>query len=262
MSIIRLLTTFYLETREDRRSEYLHCLQSNLQCRAIHKIMVLDENSRELFADNKISVRSIDRRPAYDDFFNWINEVVSEGDISIIANSDICFDESLSLLNHMTWHAQTAFALSRWDVVRSSGRVCLFDRGDSQDCWIFKGPLRKVRGNFPLGVYDCDNKIAWELQQAGYRVVNPALSLRSYHHHESGYRSYQEEPAPDYGIRPPFLYVEPENLWSPWRAWVLKRQLRLGYLPWSMTWRRFWQFPGPALAKRGWIKLQRIIAPA
>lgn len=129
--------------------------------------------------------------------------------------------------------------------------------GDSQDTWIFKGPIRSVAADFPLGVYDCDNKIAWELQQAGYRVLNPALGLRSYHHHQCGYRSYEQKPAPDYGIRPPFLYVEPENLWGPCKAWQLSRRLRLPYLPWSMTTRRFCRYPLPSLICRVWNKLAR-----
>jgi hypothetical protein len=223
--------------------------------------MIFDECSLEDLTKSKILVRRTSARPCFSDFFDWINEVAEDTDISIIANADICFDDSLTLLKHLSWDRQTVFALSRWDIEASSSRATLFDRGDSQDCWIFRGAVDQVVADFPLGVYDCDNKIAWELQQAGYRVVNPALGLRSYHHHQSGYRSYEVKPAPDYGIRPPFLYLEPENLWTPWQAWRLKRQLGLKYLPWSMTWRRFWQYPGLAQLRRVCLKLQRLLAP-
>jgi hypothetical protein len=219
---------------------------------------VFDESAC-LPATERVAIRRISRRPRYKDFFDWINEVAAPTDFSIIANTDICFDESLQLLPRMLADSRLVLALSRWDV-SADQRVEIFDRGDSQDSWIFRGPVGAVGGDFPLGVYDCDNKIAWELQQAGYRVLNPAFGLRSYHHHQSGYRSYEVKPAPDYGIRPPFLYVEPENLWTPWQAWRLKRQLELKYLPWSMTWRRFWQYPGLAQLRRVWLKLQRLLA--
>jgi hypothetical protein len=219
-------------------------------------VCVFDECSGNLPQDSRILARTVQRRPTYNDFFAWINELSAPMDLAVIANTDICFDQSLVCLHELDWTPATVLAVSRWDV-QPDGHVRLFDRGDSQDAWIFKGPIRSVAADFPLGVYDCDNKIAWELQQAGYRVLNPALGLRSYHHHQCGYRSYEQKPAPDYGIRPPFLYVEPENLWGPCRAWQLSRRLRLPYLPWSMTIRRFCRYPLPSLICRVWNKLAR-----
>lgn len=259
--MIRLFTTWYREPREDRHAEYLRCLRQNLDCPAIGQVCVFDECSGNLPSHPKLVTQTVKKRPTYKDFFEWINDLSAETDLAVIANTDIGFDLSLVSLLEFDWTLPTAFAVSRWDV-QPNGSLQLFDRGDSQDAWIFRGPVSSVVADFPLGVYDCDNKIAWELQQAGYRVLNPALSLRSYHHHQCGYRSYEQKPAPDYGIRPPFLYVEPENLWGPLTAWRISRRLKLPYVPWSMTTRRFCRYPLPALFCRVWNKLTRTVAAA
>jgi len=219
---------------------------------------MLDESGDASLLVDKISVRSLERRPTYADFFAWINEVSGDSDISIIANTDIALDDNVRMLTRYSWPEKTVLALSRWDVL-ADGTSQLFERSDSQDVWMFRGRIQGVTGDYPLGVYDCDNKVAWELQEAGYRVINPSLSLRTYHHHRSGFRSYEHAPAPDYGIRPPFLYVEPDNLWGPLTAWSVKRQLSLDYLPWQLTAKRFWRYPLPALMQRAWNKGLRIL---
>jgi hypothetical protein len=256
--MIRLFTTWYEERLPERRSEYEKCLQQNLACQSLSGVFVLDESAQLTTIQPSAIVRSISARPTYADFFLWINEIVQPGDISIIANTDIAVDESLRLLRKYDWAERTVLALSRWDVL-ADGTVKLFEQGDSQDCWIFKGKVPEEIGRFPIGVYDCDNKIAWELRQAGYRVLNASLSLRTYHHHLSGYRSYEQKPAPDYGIRPPFLYVEPENLWGPLKAWQVQRKLKLCYFPWRMTWQKFWRYPGPVLVRRLWRRAARVL---
>jgi hypothetical protein len=232
-------------------------MSRNAENSLIDEICVFDEQSGNISSGVSVRVRGVTTRPTYADFFGWLNEIAGPDDISIIANTDICFDDSIRLLERVNWEGRVALAVSRWDVGSDDGAE-LFERGDSQDCWIFRGSVTGVEGNFPLGVYDCDNKIAWELQQAGYRVLNPALSLRTYHHHQCGYRSYEQKPAPDYGIRPPFLYVEPDNLWGPLKAWQIQRELNLPYLPWSMTWNRFFRYPLPRLVRRAWRKVTQV----
>ena len=60
-------------------------------------------------------------------------------------------------------------ALSRWDTADTI-KPKLYNRNDSQDVWVFKGPVKpELKANFPLGVPRCDNKLHFELQEAGYR---------------------------------------------------------------------------------------------
>lgn len=258
--IIRLFTTHYPEKNQDRAKEYTACLRTNVSCSAISTIHILDEGVSVASSDGKVQRRPISRRPTYNDFFAWINEAAGAEDFSIIANTDIAFESSIRIIEKFSFDARLCLALSRWDVLKDSATK-LFEHGDSQDVWIFKGKIDGVNGNFPLGVYDCDNKIAWELEQAGYRVINPCYAVRTYHHHQSGYRSYEIKPSPDYGIRPPFRYVQPDNYWGPLEAFRIQRQLKLNYFPWMLTQNRFWRYPIPKLTLRIWNKAMRSFRP-
>lgn len=254
--ITRLFTTYYSEKNPERAREYIECLKANSSCNAITSIHILDETITQEFKDAKVHRRPISKRPTYTDFFDWANELSNDGDYTIIANTDIAFDESIRILTKFSIDNHLCLALSRWDVL-ANNKLKLFEHGDSQDVWIFKGKIQNVRGEFPLGVFDCDNKIAWELEQAGYRVINPCYAVRTYHHHQCGFRSYEVTPPPDYGIRPPFRYVEPDNYWGPLKAWRIKREHHLSYLPWMMTRQRFWRYPLPKLATRVWSKVTK-----
>jgi len=255
--VLRLFTTLYPEKNTARMAEYQECLRRNLEAAIIQEVCILSENAQaHLPAHPKLRVRKVTRRPRYDELFAWVNELAGATDFSVLANTDVWFDDGLRQIEAVNWSRRTVLAVSRWDVLEN-GKNRLFEYGDSQDCWIVRGTIQGVQGNFPIGVYDCDNKIAWEFAQAGYIVVNPALSLRTYHLHLCGYRSYKEAPAPDYGIRPPFRYEEPDNLWGPCRALRLRRQLRLPYVPWRMTAKRFWRYSIPALGRRAWNKALR-----
>ena len=101
-----------------------------------------------------------------------------------------------------------AFALSRWeDLPGSRG---LLDRCDSQDAWIFRGPIKNVSADFTAGIRGCDNRLAAELHKAGYRVSNPSRAIRAFHLHRSGVRHYGHAPAD--AVPPPYLLIDPAEL--------------------------------------------------
>ena len=257
--MVRLFSTAYPEKNPERRAEYAECLRRNLANPHLGEVCLLVEGpGDDLPAHPKLRVRPVTRRPRYDDFFAWIDDVAGPEDLSIIANTDIWFDEGLGQLAGWPWGARTVFALSRWDV-QPDGSSRLFERGDSQDAWIVQGPVEHVRGDFPLGVYDCDNKIAWEFAEAGYQVLNPAFAVRCRHLHLGALRSYDPAAPADHGIRPPFLYVEADNLWSLPAALRRRRRLRLDYVPWKMTWLRFFRYPLPKLAQRVWRRVWKML---
>ena len=259
--MIRLFTTLYKEKNSARLAEHFECLRRNSECAAIAEVCIFSEQCNHLVPNvSRIISRHVDSRPTYSQFLDWINELASPDDLSIIANTDIWFDDSIRMIDGFDFGDRTILVVSRWDV-QHDGSVRLFDRGDSQDVWIIRGKAGNVRGDFPLGVLECDDKIAWEFQEAGYRVVNPALSARTYHLHLTGYRSYEIAPAPDYGIRPPYLHVEPDNLFGPLTAWKMKKEYGLNYFPWKMTWKRFWRYPIPTLVSRTWNKGKRMFRP-
>ena len=131
-------------------------------------------------------------RPTFSELFAACDP---EG-VNVIANSDIYFStESLERIvgfyrdpaNH-----RTCMALSRWEVQDHAQResATLWDHRDSQDVWIFRGKPDVPGADFTLGIPGCDNRIAKVILDAGYTVINPSRTIKSYHLHTSGYRTY------------------------------------------------------------------------
>jgi hypothetical protein len=168
--MIRLLYNYYEDKNPARKKEIDFCLQKNLENN--HLNMVIIESAEKL---------------TYDFFFNRINELTGPDDINIICNSDIFFDDTIRLASHLKHNA--SFALSRWDYINEHN-IKLFDRCDSQDTWIVRGFIKHVKGDFTLGKKGCDNRIAYELLDAGYRPTNPSRSIKTYHVHNSNVRNY------------------------------------------------------------------------
>ena len=258
--MIRLFTTSYPERNPARWAEYDECLRRNLECAAIDQVCLLVEGDGQLPVSPKLVTRCVAERPKYADYLTWIREIVAPGDVSVISNSDIFFDQGLSLLRTWDIPAHTALALSRWDSVPHGPR--LYDHNDSQDSWIFKGTPGNIVADFPVGVPRCDNRFAHELEAAGYRVTNPSFSLRSYHLHTGARSGYENANQPGF-VPPPYKYVWPHNLWSlpkTLRHNLLNPSARVGWRldrrQWSsrlkLHWiERAWRliFPAPGRAK-------------
>jgi hypothetical protein len=205
--MVRLFTSVYSERRPERRAEYLRALSTNLACPAIDGVFIFAEGGEDsLPGSAKLSIRPIRRRPTYEDFFAWANELAHPDDISIIANSDISFDASIGAAAHAL-RSRECYALARWE---DDG---LFERNDSQDSWTFRGRITGVNAAFPVGVPRCDNRLLYELQSAGYRVLNPALTIVSRHHH-AGQRGEYSDMNQGHFVEPPYRYMWPHNLWS------------------------------------------------
>ena len=65
--------------------------------------------------------------------------------------------------------------------------------------------------DFNLGIPGCDNRIAWELYRAGYKLINPASKIKSYHYHPSDLHNYHDETGEVKAycyIAKPYLFVE------------------------------------------------------
>jgi len=191
--MIRLLVNTYKSDSQTRQIELDICLEKNM-------------------ALPFLTVHDIQPRPTYNDYFHTSSKLIHDedfdnDDIFVIANSDIYFDETLLLANNIK-HGEV-YALTRYDIKRGQARF--FDRPDSQDVWIFRGGINPIEGaDFNLGVGGCDNRIAYLLHKAGYTVTNPSLSIKTYHLHESGIRTF------DYKkhkvIPPPYLTLKPITL--------------------------------------------------
>jgi hypothetical protein len=251
--MIRLFTTLFPETNPARRAEFDECLRRNLACAEIAEICLLTEGEGLALPNSpKLRAQKISKRPHYADYFAWIEELAQPSDVSMIANSDIFFDGQVGLFNVWPLPRRTVLALARWDL-GPDGTSSLVDRNDSQDTWICRGPLRGVRGDFPIGVPRCDGRILFELEEAGFHVANPSFSIRSHHLHAGPRVEYSVETLPHF-VAPPYRYLWPHNLWAlPRTLWHNLRHpgCRVG---WRLDRRRL----SRTVPARGWNKLWRV----
>lgn len=157
--------------------------------------------------------------PAGHPFFNELFDLCHDNTVNVIANSDIYFDASSAamILARTDW-GRITYALSRWDV-DEHGSAVLWNHADSQDAWIFGGVPSGIDAPFPMGIPGCDNRLAWLIEQAGYTVLNPSLSIHAYHLHNVKWRSYLADPEGKARggqkmerIPPPYKLVKPTTL--------------------------------------------------
>ena len=228
--MIRLFTTTFHEGDETRRHEYRSALERNVACGPIREIHLLDEGHNDLApASDKITKHPVRSRPTYARFFDCVNSMVDDDDISIVANTDIYFDRNIGVIERFLKPTQ-CFALSRWDL-DPAARAVLFNRKDSQDSWIIRGRIRPIHADIPLGVPRCDNRMAHQIEIAGYKLLNPSFSIKSYHIH-SGERVEYALGLQDEFVEPPYKFIWPHNLmgYLPRTLYNLsQRELRLGY---------------------------------
>jgi hypothetical protein len=193
-----LYQSMYAIQDETRRAEIDAACHLNLNNPHIHRVVILAEDGLQLPSHPKLSLLEINRRPSFQQFFRIVNEY-GKDTINIIANVDISFDDTIGLANRLT--DDQAFAISRHDL--RDGIYKIVVGGDSQDCWCFRGAVRGEFGDYKMGQRGCDNRLAYELSRADYRLSNPCWSIIIKHHHVTQERHYW-----DYVVPGPYLSVQ------------------------------------------------------
>lgn len=189
--MIRIMQNFYFDPNPERQKEIEECFL---------------RNSRLPEIDSFLPIHSA-QRLTFQNFFERINLISDQSDINVIANSDIYFDSTIKLTENMK--SNECYALSRWEV-EGDGKKTHFARSDSQDVWIFRGPIKNISADFFLGYRGCDNRLAYEISKAGYKISNPSLTIKTYHLHLTGIRNYTMENK--YLVPGPYLGVHPTSL--------------------------------------------------
>jgi hypothetical protein len=161
--MINLYYNYFKHPNPERAKEIDFCKEKNLQNKLLNVILINHQD-----------------RPTFDFYFKKINETTGPDDINIICNSDIFFDDTISLTSNMPHN--TAYALCRWNYI-SPSQVKFYDKAYSQDVWIFKGPIKNINANFHLGYPRCDQRIAHEIRKAGYLLYGPSRQIKAYHVH-------------------------------------------------------------------------------
>ncbi len=190
--MINLFVGYYLDKNKERQTEINTCLYENINNELIGHIYILVEkpdSKEKILKHDKITKCVVNKRPTYDDFFAHVDAYTDEEDINIISNSDMYFDKTIKLVEDMNMDNK-CLALTRWDL-RHGNQPLFHNVSCSQDVWIVQGKVKNgIWGNFFMGIPGCDNRIAYELKKAGYDVINPSHSIKTYHLHITGVRNY------------------------------------------------------------------------
>ena len=207
------ITQYYKPSQNKRGREIDTCLKNNIENPYIDSIVLLNEEEHNLskrFNISKITQVVIKKRLFYDDVLKYIQNTIPRDSIVVFANADIYLDETIKLL--WSTHLENKFfALLRYE---HDGNI-FGPRADSQDTWVVNSSSiidRKFKFedfHFSFGMSGCDNAITCEMLRNKFLVVNPALSIRTHHLHESQIRTYDKDEIVDKNV---YLYIEPTGL--------------------------------------------------
>lgn len=191
-----LYIQWFESTNEERNLEIIKAIKKNSTNRYIRKILIFAESEFKYDID-KVEVITLGRRMTYLDCFQHIKYCSDHDGYFAIANSDIIIpEETTKKFEYQEITLDKTFvALSRWEYLDGEIEFIGYEMAPcSQDTWIFKKEdidLEKFKdSNFYLGICACDNRIARIAHDAGLRIINPSLYLKTIHLHESRYRTY------------------------------------------------------------------------
>ena len=197
---IHVFTQFYRPKDEQRWDEVRSCLEknaSNPQIDVLHVLYERKEDLKFVTRSRRIAFSPLVERLTYSKWLN-LSMQLDAGDVSLLINSDIYLDETLTVLRDS--HSQLVrhkvfLALTRYNPV---GKLLLLNKNPhwTQDVWgltVPEQPFDKAllqETAFDLGQPGCDNKIAYVMHSYGFRVTNPCRKLRSIHLHAEETRRY------------------------------------------------------------------------
>jgi hypothetical protein len=213
-----LVTQYYKPAKAQRRQEIDLCLNKNLSCDLIDRVVLLNESECSgQFASKKMEEVVIKKRLTYADVIRWIYEKAPADILIAFANADIYFESEYlrPLWSTDLQDVPKFLALLRWDDTPGKEPVLFGPRPDSQDAWIVSSTAVKAVQwdwdalNFPFGKGGCDNAITVEMFKKRFLVANPAMTLRTIHVHTSGVRTYDPRDIVD---KPAYLHIEPTGL--------------------------------------------------
>ncbi|WOD06172.1 exostosin family protein [Marinomonas sp. GJ51-6] len=195
--MINLFFPYYQCGDVGRQKEIDLCLKNNIDNKKINQIfLIIDDGSPCPYNDKKLQIINLDSRLTYKIWYELTKRYCKEG-ISLLCNSDIYFDESITCIYDSIQDDTSFLSLSRWEL--TDGLISKHPNPHwSQDAWAMRVESSLSSSfihqlDFPMGVPRCDNKIAYLFATRGWKIFNPIHDLRSIHVHESQMRTYDKK---------------------------------------------------------------------
>ena len=195
--MINLFTSYYQCGDAVRQMEIDLCLRHNVENPSIDRLIVfIDDGSELCVSSPKVHVINMDRRPTYADWIAETKNLNLDG-VSILCNSDMHFDTDITQISQCFEGAKNFVALSRYEVLGEEVKLHPNPHW-SQDVWAVdtkdlsdESLFRTL--DFSMGVPRCDNKVAYQFGIYGWAIINPCNFVRSYHVHETEFRTYDKK---------------------------------------------------------------------
>ena len=236
---LTLIQQYYVDPKPKRAKELYKCLVKNLECPLVDKIILCMENINAPLPPDplkKLLKIPMKTRITYAACIEVIKKHVDPATIVVFANTDIYLDE--------TWRSMWSVDLNdvfvgllRWEEpADGNSQAKMFGpRSDSQDTWalysnsVFSRIWDLKALDIPFGKSGCDNAILVEFLRQKFKIVNPALSLRTLHVHHSEIRNYVKSELVD---RPVYMHVDPTGIhelnpivtWDSWAPTLVKHE--------------------------------------
>ena len=213
--MINLYLQYFKHKTESRRKELDYCTRHNIKNSSFDKVYIFlekEEDRQEWMNNPKVIVENFGHRMTFRNFAEYTNTIDTNNDIThVITNLDMFFDNDILKLNqhNIDNHLIT---LTRWNIDVVTKKANFFNVNCSQDTWIWKGvvDLSKLDLGYYLGTPGCDNAICGEFYEAGFKVINPSLDLKSYHLHQEIKRDYNDNDV----VRKKLYLLYPTNEWD------------------------------------------------
>jgi hypothetical protein len=182
-----LITEYFNFSLKERNNEVLKCIKNNIDSGLFDRVIVLSERDECPLCETVIT----GERLTYKHTFEYANQHLSHGDQVFIANSDIYYDNTIK---QIILDDKTAMCLTRYNIKKDDSNEIEDCKLCSQDTWAFRVPIKvPPKSDFYFGTLGCDNYITTLLKAEGYRLWNPCLSVKSYHLHLTGHRTFKNE---------------------------------------------------------------------
>lgn len=188
---ISLVTCFYKDRDFLRQAELQECLERNTNNPLLNRIVLLVEEGAEtekLLMHPKVESVIVPKgKQTFADLIRVANERCS-GEVVVLANTDIYFDETLSFINSVDL-AQRVIVSTRREVGTQGHSLWSYHQ-QASDAWVMEAPIQAHDLDIELGKNGCESLFLGRMLRVGYSIQNVSLDLKCYHMHASQKRNY------------------------------------------------------------------------